>query len=199
MSESSSEEVPTVTEESGRALVKSDAPETEAAERLTQILERQGVRVDPAKAQIVLQQVTTEIVKSHVGPLPAVEDFAGYEEICPGSAREILDMAVRQQKHRHHMEKYSAGTEFWLPAIGIGAAVTLVAAMLGAGVYLAMSGHENLAIGVLSGTGIVTVAGAFLQRSKTEEAPPPPPRSGRLTRRERRERASQARKNMINR
>ena len=200
MLESSSERVPTVTEPQGRPVATSDAPEP--AQRLKQILERQGVRVDPAKAQIVLQQVTTEIIKAHAGPLPAVDDYAGYDQVCPGSAREILDMAVRQQKHSHHMDKYNAGSEFWLPVIGIGAAVAIVVAMLAAGVYLAMNGHENLAIGVLSGTGIVTVIGAFLQRGKTEEpAPaPPPPRTGRqLSRRERRERAAQARKNILNR
>jgi len=97
------------------------------------------------------------------------------------------------------MERYNAHSEFWLPVIGIGAAVSIVIAMLAAGVYLAFNGHENLAIGVLSGTGIVTVVGAFLQRGKTEEPapppPPPPPRTGHLTRRERRERAAQARKN----
>jgi hypothetical protein len=111
-------------------------------------------------------------------------------------------MAVRQQKHSHHMDKYNAGSEFWLPVIGIGAAVVIVIGMLTAGVYLAMNGHENLAIGVLSGTGIVTVIGAFLQRGKTEESAPapPPPQTGRhLSRRERRERAAQARKNKINR
>jgi uncharacterized membrane protein len=199
MSDSSSEKAPSPTEQAGRALATSDAPEP--ATRLKEILERQGVRVDPAKAQIVLQQVKTEIIKAHAGPLPAVEDFAGYDQVCPGAAKEILDMAVRQQKHSHHMDKYNAHSEFWLPVIGIVSAVASVIAMFAAGIYLAVIGHESLAIGVLSGTGAVTIVGAFLQRRKAEEpAPaPPPPRSGNLTRREKRERAAQARKNIMNR
>lgn len=198
MSDSSSEKAPIVTEQPGRSVATNVAPEP--VERLKEILERQGVRVDPAKAQIVLQQVTTEIVKAHAGPLPAVEDFAGYEQVCPGSAKEILDMAVRQQQHRHHMEKYDAHSEFWLPVIGMGAAIAVIVAMFVAGVILALSGHENLAIGVLSGTGLVTIVGAFLQRGKSETpAPSPPQRTGPLTKREKRERASQARKNIINR
>jgi uncharacterized membrane protein len=199
MLDSTSDKVPTPTEQPGRAIATSAAPEP--VERLKQILERQGVRVDPAKARVVLQQVTTEIIKAHVGPLPAVEDFAGYDQVCPGSAREILDMAVRQQKHSHHMDKYNAHSEFWLPTIGICAALSIVTAMFGAGTYLALNGHEHLAVGVLSGTGIVTVVGAFLQRGKAEEAPPAPApqRTGNLSRREKRERAAQARKNMLNR
>jgi uncharacterized membrane protein len=136
-----------------------------------------------------------------MGPLPAVEDFAGYDQVCPGSAREILDMAVRQQKHSHHMDRYNAHSEFWLPVIGICAAVSIVVAMFTAGIYLALNGHEHLAIGVLTGTGIATVVGTVLQRGKTEDpAPTAPPRpTGKFTRRERRERAAQARKNLINR
>lgn len=158
------------------------------------------MRVDPAKAQIVLQQVTTEIVKAHHGPLPSVEDFAGYDGVCPGSAREIMDMAVRQQKHNHTMDLYNASSEFWLPVIGIAAAVTVVVGMFAAGVYLALNGHENLAIAVLSGTGIVTVVGAFLQRGKDDPKPAdlPPAKTGQ-SRKQRRERESQQRKNIINR
>ena len=54
----------------------------------------------------------------------------------------------------HMMERYNAHSEFWLPVIGIGAAVSIVIAMFAAGVYLALIGHEHLAIGVLSGTEI---------------------------------------------
>lgn len=186
------------TENQGRAIAPSAEPES--VERLKEILERQGV--PPAKAEIVLREVTTEIVRAHAGPLPSVEDFAGYDEICPGSAQEILDMAVRQQTHRHHMEKYNAGSEFWLPALGLAAAVIVVLAMLGAGVCLALTGHENLAVAVVSGTGIVTAVGAFLQRNKSEEPnlpKPVPSRDRHLSRREKRERASQTRKNIINR
>ena len=198
MSDSSSEKAPTAIEQPGRAVATANAASEPSVTKLKEILENQGFRLDPAKASVVLQQVRTEIVKAHTGPLPTVEDFAGYNQVCPGSAQEILDMAVRQQKHSHHMDKYNAGSEFWLPVIGISAAVAIVISMFIAGVYLALNGHENLAIGVLSGTGIVTVVGAFLQRSKAEEpatAPPPPPRTGTgLTKRERRERAAQARK-----
>ncbi len=168
-----------------------DAPSAEILSKL----KRAGVSGE------VIKMIKMEVTRSHTGPLPTVETYEGYERVCPGAAREILDMAVRQQSHSHQMEKYGATSEFWLPVIGIIAAVSIVISMFVAGVYLALNGHENLAIGVLSGTGIVTVVGAFLQRGKTEEpdTPPPAPRTGNLTRRERRERAAEARKNMINR
>jgi uncharacterized membrane protein len=172
MSDNSSSRVPTPTEQPEQSVAISDVPDP-STERLARILEKQGV--PPGKANFVIQQVTTEIIKAHHGPLPAVEDFAGYDRVYPGSARQILDMAVRQQQHSHRMDIYNAGCEFWIPVLGIGAAALIVVGMLAAGVYLAMNNHENLAIGVFSGTGIATVVGSFLQRRKTEELLPPPP------------------------
>ncbi|MGY8684556.1 DUF2335 domain-containing protein [Bradyrhizobium sp. UFLA05-153] len=194
MSESSSESLPT------RTAQVSDPPEARSADGalkdIDQFLERQGV--PSSKRSYVIERVTTEM-RAHRGPLPAVEDFKGYNEVCPGAAREILDMAVRQQGHAHWMDRYSARSEFWLPIAGIVATVVVVAGTLCIGTYLAMNNHENLAIGVFSGTGVVAIAGAFLQRKKTEEAeqqpePEPEPPSRKMTRRERRERASELRR-----
>ena len=192
MSDSILDKVPMPTDQTGQAIATNDARN---AERLTRTLERHGVPGD------VIQLVKMEVTKFHAGPLPSVESYEGYERVCPGSAREILDMAVRQQTHSHHMDKYNAASEFWLPVIGVGAAVITVASMLVVGVCLAFNGHESLAIGVLSGTEIVTVAGAFLQRGRSSEteAPSPAKTGSKLTRRQRRERAAQARKNLASR
>jgi hypothetical protein len=91
------------------------------------------------------------------------EDFEGYDRVCPGAARDIMNMAMHQE-HRNHMEKYEAHSEFWLPVIGMGAAFLTIGACLLAGVVLAFTGHTNEAISVLSGTLALTVIGAYLQR-----------------------------------
>lgn len=62
------------------------------------------------------------------------------------------------------MDRDNSHFEFWLPVIGIGAAIISILGMFGTGIYLAVIGQENLAIGVLSGTGIDTAGGIFLQR-----------------------------------
>jgi uncharacterized membrane protein len=172
MSDGSSNRAPTPTAPPGQIVATNDGPDP-STERLAKILEKQGI--PPGKADFVIQQFTTEIIKAHRGPLPAVDDFAGYDRVCPGSAREILDMAIRQQQHSHRMDQYNASCEFWIPVLGIGAALLIVIGMLAAAVYLAMNDHEKLAIGIFSGTGIATVIGAVLQRRKDEDNPPPPP------------------------
>ncbi|MGI8637923.1 MAG: DUF2335 domain-containing protein [Segetibacter sp.] len=41
---------------------------------------------------------------SYSGPLPPAHELQGYEAACSGLAREIADMAIRQQAHRHALE-----------------------------------------------------------------------------------------------
>jgi len=48
----------------------------------------------------------------HVGPLPSPETLAAYEANCPGAAREILDAAKENQKHRHNTEKQTLSMAF---------------------------------------------------------------------------------------
>lgn len=44
-------------------------------------------------------------ISIHKGPIPAPEQLEKYEKICPGAAKEIINMAVGQAKHRQEMEK----------------------------------------------------------------------------------------------
>ncbi|MXW14084.1 MAG: DUF2335 domain-containing protein [Rhodothermaceae bacterium] len=44
--------------------------------------------------------IRTVISESHSGPLPKAEQFEHYERVCPGAAKEILDMAKEEQKIR---------------------------------------------------------------------------------------------------
>jgi hypothetical protein len=77
------------------------AAEIEALEPAAEIL-RPLLR-DPKQAtQVVAMMATT--VELFRGPLPPPDHFKGYEEVVPGGAREILNMAKREQRHRHRMQ-----------------------------------------------------------------------------------------------
>ncbi len=41
---------------------------------------------------------------TYSGPLPPASELQAYEDACPGLAREIAGMAVREQQHRHQLE-----------------------------------------------------------------------------------------------
>lgn len=48
--------------------------------------------------------VAESYFQSQQGPLPPPEDFALYNQILPGSAKQILDMATKEQDHRISQE-----------------------------------------------------------------------------------------------
>ena len=47
----------------------------------------------------------------HSGPLPSPKSLAGYEVVSPGLAKQIVDMATRQQEHDIRMELDTFGSE----------------------------------------------------------------------------------------
>jgi uncharacterized membrane protein len=172
MSEDSSKRAPTNTKGADEA-VTVDAPrDVVLPEVVAEILTKQGM--PPAKAGQVSQEITVEVMRLHVGPLPTVEDFSGCNQVCPGAARDILEMAIRQQKHRNWVQKAEVIADTLVPVAAIVSAVGVIGLMLWGGIYLATINHEGLAATVLSGTGIATIAGAFLQMWRSNKTEPLP-------------------------
>lgn len=47
--------------------------------------------------------------QSYSGPLPSPQDFAAYKETLPTAPERILEMAEREQEHRHKIERNIIG------------------------------------------------------------------------------------------
>ena len=67
--------------------VQTDNNEAEASQGL-----------DPLQLQIA------ELRASYSGPLPPPAAFRSYEEVMPGAAKDIMEMAQQEQKHRRNWE-----------------------------------------------------------------------------------------------
>lgn len=132
--------------------------------------------MEPHKAESVARHLTVTFESSVFmsGPLPIASQFAGYEEVCPGAARDLLNMASASQKHAHHIEKVEVYGALLLKVLGLCVAVGLVAGMLSAALYAAASGHSALAVTIASGTGAALVAGVFLRNYANRPEPPAP-------------------------
>lgn len=76
--------------------------EEEQDERLT--VEALEPLFRPEKREVGVKMAMTIVARSHRGPLPDPETYAGYEHVLPGSAERILRMAEREQEHRHVSE-----------------------------------------------------------------------------------------------
>lgn len=114
---------------------------------------------DEKSRQQVIQMVAA--IRIHRGPLPPPEDLKAYEEVVPGAAREILDMAKSQQAHRQSTEfgvvEHSKSQENWTTFIGS----LMIFSLIGCGV-LAMYWEYLVVAGIIFGTTIASITIAWL-------------------------------------
>lgn len=116
----------------------------------------------------VVGQVAVRIVRHvqsqfHSGPLPPADTYARYEEIYPGAAKEIMDMAVRAQLHAQDIERKIVSGEIRYRAIGISVAALIVISMIGGAIYCASLGATWIGSTLGAVAGLTTVAGVFIR------------------------------------
>ena len=104
---------------------------------------------------------------SFAGPLPPPGLLKGYEEACPGAARIIISLAETQGEHRREIEKKMSDAsveamhrQYDEARMGQICALIVALAFIGAGVYVAISGHPwpGALLGVGGGGGLVLQA-----------------------------------------
>jgi len=139
----------------------------------------------PEARQTVERMVMTAvsvIEERHSGPLPAPRQMREYEEIVPGGAERIFQMAEREQLQRHAVQNNDV--QFREQAFnhvqkresrGQGIAFVLCLIILGMGGVLIATGFPGLATTLIMAT-LVGIASVFLLgrgAKKTEPSVPP--------------------------
>ncbi|QBX86407.1 DUF2335 domain-containing protein [Enterobacter roggenkampii] len=119
-----------------------------------QVLERLMDR--PELAGIMMQ-----VTHTRSGPLPDADELARYERVSPGFAREIMDMAKAEQKHRH--EHYKAGQSGAIWRDRLGQIFAMASVLVFAGIAYEMIQHEayGWATGLL-GVELVALTSVFV-------------------------------------
>jgi uncharacterized membrane protein len=105
------------------------------------------------------------------GPWPQAQEFALYEESCPGAGNRILAYMEAEQAARHKLQdmdmRGALRSEMW----GLAAAYSLMLCLVGAAFVLALYGQEVIA-GVFLGAGVLGAVYKFIDgRPPTETAP----------------------------
>ena len=129
--------------------------------------------------------IAAVVQKLHVGPLPAPEDLAHYENTCPGAAERIIAMAENNQSHRQTMERDHLKLEYKLQSRGQWLAIAALVAMLllvGFTFYIG----QPIAASILGAGTIVAVVGMFLNRERPEQSDAAPRRPAQGKRKRRR-------------
>ncbi len=125
----------------------------------------------PATRQTTLVSSETSLKESisWSGPIPPPSALQGYENIIPGSANRILEMAEKQTEHRIELEKIVIQGDTTRSYVGLIAGFILSAMVIVGGIYLISTGHD-WAGGVLVGLDLVGLASVFVYGSRSRRA-----------------------------
>jgi uncharacterized membrane protein len=122
--------------------------------------------VRPGKERQVAQVVTTMIQRVHQGPLPDPETLGGYEHILPGAAERVMQMAEREQRHRHKQEGRMVAGEYLMRLFGQMGAIVAIGFLTVLAAFCAWL-HEPIAAGVIVAIGAASTA--FLRHSNLRQ------------------------------
>jgi len=120
----------------------------ETAKELAKEIGEEGVK--KVEGVLVASQITMG------GPLPVSSEFAAYDDVLPGAAREILDMAKSEQAHRHHNNTKDINWGITHQFLALVLGVTLLGGCIFGAVYLALKGEAVIA-GLLLGVAVLGV------------------------------------------
>jgi uncharacterized membrane protein len=107
---------------------------------------------------------------SFSGPLPPPEILARFDEVVPGAAARIIDMAQKQSDHRMDLEKTTVHGELTRSYLGLGSGTIVSLAMIAGGVYCVMNGHDTAGATIVTAN-LAAVVGVFVYgtRSRRKE------------------------------
>src|SRR5260370_35815622 len=60
----------------------------------------------------ILHEITAKLTAEFLGPFPSPDTLARFEQIVPGSAAQIINMAESQVTHRQYLERTVVEGEF---------------------------------------------------------------------------------------
>jgi uncharacterized membrane protein len=124
-------------------------------------------KLDPKTRQVV----EAYAFSFHSGPLPPAKLLQQYEQVCPGAARDIVDMAKAEQANRHHCNRVEASAITRGQIFGV---LSFALAMVATG-FLAYMGAP-VAAGTM-GTAAISVFGGAYLLSRHKSAPKEPERT----------------------
>lgn len=118
----------------------------------------------------------TSIRASWRAPLPPPNALARYNDVLPGAAERILQMAERQQEQDHNTQMEAIGIERTVVVsdarrayLGLLAGFIISLSVIGGGVYLIAIGHDRAGV-VLIGINLSGLVGVFVYGSKARRA-----------------------------
>lgn len=129
----------------------------------------QEILDDPEISQDKKEKIISilTIKRSFRGPLPSPKVLQGYNNVIKDGAERVIRMAENQSQHRMELEKYAINGQIKQSGRGQLFGFILALVCIFSTIYLAIKGHEKIAIALGSTTvvGLVSifVVGKFFQ------------------------------------
>lgn len=128
---------------------------------------RGRIPVKPAAQQpSAIHQIATR-QESWQGPLPPPNQLAQFNEVVPGLAERIVQMAEAEGAHSREVQMRAVRATVRLQHLGQAFAFLLASGAMASSVYLAMNDHDAAAAVLFGGT-LATVVLAFLNARKNK-------------------------------
>lgn len=102
-----------------------------------------------------------QVSETYSGPLPPPEALAKYDQVVPGAAERILQMAEKEMQHRHENEKHLAKSVTRTAIVSIIFAFLSVIILSSLVFYALYKNFDTVAASIAVGA-IATVAGIFI-------------------------------------
>jgi uncharacterized membrane protein len=112
--------------------------------------------------------VACEVVSASVGPIPSPKRLKDYDLVLPGLAKRIVDMAEKEQTHRHETEAVVIRKDYSERKTGQVLGFIIGIAALGVALWLGLDGETAVA-SIIGGTTVLGLVSAFII-SRTMEA-----------------------------
>jgi uncharacterized membrane protein len=114
------------------------------------------------------QRMVQATVQSFSGPLPPPEVLARYNDCIPNGATRIMEMAERQQEHRHTLERRVVSANTTDQRLGLILGFLLAVAIGAGGFWLILNGRDATGIASVI-TSIAGPTGAFIWGRRRQE------------------------------
>lgn len=119
-------------------------------------------------ARRVEQRLVQATIQSFSGPLPPPEVLARYNDCIPDGAKRLIEMAERQQEHRHSIERRVVNWNTLDQRIGLFLGFILALSVAVGGFWLILHGKDAVGISSVIAS-IGTPAGIFILGRRKQE------------------------------
>lgn len=148
-------------------ILRQNTDETEQKDKEIKEMEKQSKEAD------IIRREVRQVVSEFSGPLPPPSIIKGYEDVLPGAAERILEMAEKQSEHRQFMERKMISTESRDSLLGVVFAFVLGVGCLFISYEIVVNVPENagaIASAIFGAAGIGSIVGPFLKIRRRESS-----------------------------